>query len=186
MSEKRVQKPRLKPLLNLLLTILLPASVLYGLLFVFIGNYHVPSSSMETTLMTGDRIFGSKFNVQGRVAHSDIVVFSDSNGWLEGSPVEGSFLVKRVIGLGGDTVSADESGNVFLNGEVLDEPYVQGITAPFPEQVVPEGFMFLMGDNREFSGDSRMFIGTPDGRQFVPVSSLQSTYWFTWSHAIQK
>ncbi len=96
--------------------------------------------------------------------HGDIIVFHD--------PDSPRFLVKRTIGLPGDTITFDGEGNVFRNGEKLDEPYLaeQNVTmSPVDTFQVPEGTVFVMGDNRLHSLDSR-FKDTP----FIPLSAIYS------------
>lgn len=157
------------------LAIVLPFIIVVGLRTALVGNYYVPSGSMETTLMTGDRIFVT-YPEKDNPERGDIVVFEDKLGWLDSEYIAGKgYLVKRVIALGGDTISADTEGNVLVNGEKINEPYVQGITAAFDEQTVPEGKFFAMGDNRENSADSRYHITT--GNQFISVSSITGKMW---------
>lgn len=157
------------------LAIVLPFIMVFGLRTAFVGNYYVPSGSMETTLMTGDRIFVT-YPEKANPERGDIVVFEDQLGWLNSDYITGKgYLVKRVIALGGDTISADDEGNVLVNGEKLDEPYVQGITVAFDEQTVPEGKFFAMGDNRENSADSRYHIAT--GTQFISDNSITGKMW---------
>lgn len=157
------------------LAIVLPFIIVVGLRTALVGNYYVPSGSMETTLMTGDRIFVT-YPEKDNPERGDIVVFEDKLGWLDSEYIAGKgYLVKRVIALGGDTISADTEGNVLVNGEKINEPYVQGITTAFDEQTVPEGKFFAMGDNRENSADSRYHITT--GNQFISVSSITGKMW---------
>jgi signal peptidase I len=168
------KEPRSKTrtLAGLLLAFFLPIVLLGGMrLFVF-DMYSIPSGSMENTLQVGDRIVVSKLNPT-EVSPGDIVVFKDTKGWAN---EKGQFFVKRAIGLPGDTVSSDGQ-YVYVNGVPLDEPYVVGQTSIFAEQVVPEGHIFVLGDNREFSADSRAHIST--GTQFIPLSTVQGKYLFT-------
>ena len=82
--------------------------------------------------------------------HGDIVSFRD--------PDSSKILIKRVIGLPGDVISFDGRGNIFRNGEQLQESYLlqqQRTFAPREQYTVPEGCFFAMGDNRESSADSR-------------------------------
>jgi signal peptidase I len=135
--------------------------------------YRIPSASMENTLLIGDRVLVDR--ISWRFAdpkRGDIVVFHP--------PFDGPVLIKRIIGLPGDEVSL-RNGSVYINGKLLDEPYVRRVdgqpepTQPFSNGLpwslqspykVPEGSYFVMGDNRTDSGDSREF-GPVKRSQFV-------------------
>ena len=157
------------------LAIVLPFIIVVGLRTALVGNYYVPSGSMETTLMTGDRIFVT-YPEKNNPERGDIVVFEDKLNWLNSNYIsEKGYLVKRVIALGGDTISADTEGNVVVNGEKINEPYIQGLTSAFAEQIVPKGKFFAMGDNRENSADSRYHIATDN--QFISISSITGKMW---------
>ena len=120
---------------------------------VLLINARVPSESMEKTIMTGDRFFGNRlaylFNDPERF---DIVVFKYPDD-------ESQLFVKRVIGLPGETVEIRE-GKVYINGS--DTPLDDSFTPETPmgnygPYVVPEGSYFMLGDNRNHSGDSRFW-----------------------------
>lgn len=120
---------------------------------VLLINARVPSESMEKTIMTGDRFFGNRlaylFNDPERF---DIVVFKYPDD-------ESQLFVKRVIGLPGETVEIKE-GKVYINGS--DTPLDDSFTPETPmgnygPYVVPEGSYFMLGDNRNHSGDSRFW-----------------------------
>lgn len=110
--------------------------------------YLVPSDSMDPTLMRSDYIGG--FRVESsELRHSDIVVFT--------SGFEDDFYVKRVIGLPGDTLAVFD-GFAYVNGRKLDEPYVAHRGKEnLPPLEIPEGHIFIMGDNRTNSVDSRRY-----------------------------
>lgn len=181
------------------------ALVVWFLLSSFLVKaFRISSGSMERTLLVGDFLFVNKalYGAEVPFIHrhlpafreprrGDIVVFR--------SPIEDSILVKRLIGLGGDTVGMS-GGVLFRNGQQLTEPYVVhsefpgGGESPDPEMqqwqvryyvgpdsgayrpsvhdwgplVVPPGFLFMMGDNRDQSRDSRYW-------GFVPRSNVQGT-----------
>lgn len=116
-------------------------------------NARVPSASMEKTIMTGDRFFGNRlaylFDDPERF---DIVVFKYPDD-------ESQLFVKRVIGLPGETVEIKD-GKVYINGSEtpLDDSFTpETPTGDYGPYVVPEGSYFMLGDNRNHSGDSRFW-----------------------------
>lgn len=116
-------------------------------------NARVPSESMEKTIMTGDRFFGNRlaylFDDPERF---DIVVFKYPDD-------ESQLFVKRVIGLPGETVEIKD-GKVYINGSEtpLDDSFTpETTTGDYGPYVVPDGSYFMLGDNRNHSGDSRFW-----------------------------
>lgn len=116
-------------------------------------NARVPSESMEKTIMTGDRFFGNRlaylFDDPERF---DIVVFKYPDD-------ESQLFVKRVIGLPGETIEIKD-GKVYINGSEtpLDDSFTpETPTGDYGPYVVPEGSYFMLGDNRNHSGDSRFW-----------------------------
>lgn len=154
--------------------------------------FFIPSGSMENTLKIGDRVLVDKLTpwFGAEPQRGEVVVFQDPGGWLPEAPVDQnafqqalSFiglmpsadeedLIKRVIAVGGDTVECKRGGKVKVNGHALDEPYLYpGNTPcddrPFGPVTVPEGDMWVMGDHRQNSSDSRYHMNLNDG--MVPV-----------------
>jgi signal peptidase I len=113
--------------------------------------YTVPTSSMSPTIDMGDRVLAQRVD-GGEVRRGDVVVFTDKT-WVSNAPV-----VKRVVAVGGDTVACCTDGKLTVNGKQIDEPYLpEGSVAEtngFPTVTVPEGRLFLLGDEREGSLDS--------------------------------
>jgi signal peptidase I len=162
---------------------------------VLVQAFYVPSASMETTLMPSDRIVASKLTTRlGGVSRGEVVVFKDPANWLsEPAPPPagwrgtaqqaltfigllpsdtGNDLVKRVIGIGGDRVACcDSAGRIVLNGKPLDEDYIIGPTDQVRFDVeVPKNAMFVLGDNRGDSRDSRYHLNEADGS--VPIDNV--------------
>ena len=152
--------------------------------FIFVP-YEIPSGSMEETIMTGDMVFSEKVSYYFRAPErGDIVTFNDPE-------VEGRTLIKRVVATGGETVDLID-GAVYVNGEKLSEPYTNGkesyplahtaadADVSFPYQV-PSGELWVMGDNRTASQDSRYFGSIPvnsvTGRAaliYWPISDIKA------------
>ena len=142
--------------------------------------FYIPSASMEPTLKVGDRVLVNKLSYHLHSVHrGDVVVFKkppddDTPGITD--------LVKRVIGLPGETISG-RNGQVYIDGKPLSEPWLpKGVTtAPFPSTVIPRGDYFMMGDNRGDSADSRVIGPIPGrlfiGRAFVRVWPLSRLGW---------
>ncbi|MBT1675240.1 signal peptidase I [Curtobacterium aurantiacum] len=160
-----------------------------------VRSFYIPSASMQNTLLIGDRVLVNEL-VPGVVPlqRGDVVVFEDPGGWL--GMGQGDDLIKRVIGLPGDTVSCcDAQGRLSVNGHAVDEPYVvhepgsDRVAAEDFEVTVPKGRIWVMGDNRYDSADSRVHGTVPVddvvGRAFVttwPISrwTVLSRYGDEW------
>ncbi|HUC05836.1 MAG TPA: signal peptidase I [Acidimicrobiales bacterium] len=157
------------------MAILVFALVVALLLRTFvIGTYSIPSGSMEPTLQINDRIMVDKlsYDLHG-VGRADIVVFATpKNEDCAGPRVPD--LVKRVIGLPGETISLS-GGQVYIDGKLLAEPWlppaVRDLTTPGPSSApyslnhaykVPKNDVFVMGDNRTESCDSRYWGPVPE------------------------
>jgi signal peptidase I len=159
----------------------------------FVQAFYIPSGSMENTLNVNDRILVEKVSYWfGEPQRGDIIVFKDPADWLgeEGGShpsnaltkalsfiglyPEGGHLVKRVVGVGGDTVRCHD-GKVQVNGVNLDESsYVtlsEQACAGIWSVDVPPNDLWVLGDNRENSADSRAHMGDPGGG-FIPVDDV--------------
>ncbi len=129
-------------------------------------DFVVPSTSMWPTLQVGDRILVNKlaYDLHG-IHRGDIVVFRRPPN-EHCPPPEVAYLVKRVIGLSGETLSS-RGNHVYVNGRLLHEPWLPSSGAdlgtPIPTTTVPKGDIFVMGDNRVFSCDSRIWGPFPQG-----------------------
>jgi signal peptidase I len=138
--------------------------------------FYIPSGSMEHTLEIRDRVLVNKLSYRlHKVNRGDIIVFERPADDGSGS----KDLIKRVVGLSGETVEGRD-GAVFVDGQRLNEPYLgRGVTpGTFPVQRVPQGHVWMMGDNRSNSRDSRVFGAVPEsnvvGRAFVRVFPIKS------------
>ncbi|MFG1809846.1 signal peptidase I [Streptomyces sp. NPDC049040] len=145
--------------------------------------FQVPSGSMEGTLRVGDRVLVDKlaYRFGGTPRRGDVIVF-DGDGSL--TQESGTDFVKRVIGVGGDRITCcDAQGRLLVNGHPLDETYLYpGDTpsrVPF-DIVVPDGRLWVMGDHRDDSRDSRDHLGDPGGGT-VPVGRvIGRADWIGW------
>ena len=134
-----------------------------------IANSEVPSGSMENTIMTGDRVIGSRLSYRFEdPKRGDIAIFRFPDN-------EKIYYVKRIIGLPGETVDIVD-GKVYINGsdEPLDEPYIR--EPMIPEEPmhfeVPENSYFMMGDNRNYSMDARRWENTYVKREKIIAKVL--------------
>ncbi|HET7661420.1 MAG TPA: signal peptidase I [Oryzihumus sp.] len=163
--------------------------------------FYIPSGSMENTLVNGDRVIVSKLT-PGPFAlqRGDVIVFEDPANWL-GEPVpvqrgpvgaavhntltfvgllptdEGNHLIKRVIGLPGDhVVCCDDQHRITVNGAPLNEPYIKPGDEPSRQEfdiTVPAGRVWVMGDHRSDSSDSRFHDNGDGGKTgSVPESKI--------------
>jgi len=142
-----------------------------------IQAFYIPSASMEHTLNIQDRVLVNKLSYRIHDIHrGDIVVFErppNDVGQIRD-------LIKRVVGLPGETVEGRE-GTVYVDGRPLQEPYLERgvVISDFPLKRIPEGYIWVMGDNRGNSSDSRVFGPVAEssivGRAFIrvwPISAL--------------
>ncbi|MFD5103725.1 signal peptidase I [Streptomyces albidochromogenes] len=161
--------------------------------------FSIPSDSMRNTLLKGDRVLVDKLTpwFGSQPERGEVVVFHDPGDWLKNEPTprtngvqkalsfvglmpsaEEKDLIKRVVGVGGDTVECKGEGPLKVNGKALDEPYVfPGNTACSTDEggqfkvTVPAGHLWVMGDHRQASGDSRYHQHEP-GAGMVPVDDV--------------
>lgn len=144
-----------KELLEWVKIIVSAALIAFVLNTFIIANSEVPSGSMENTIMTGDRVIGSRLAyLFDEPERGDIVIFRFPDN-------EKIYYVKRVIGLPGETVDIID-GQVYINDEPLDEPYLREPMVPEAPMhfEVPEDSYFMMGDNRNYSLDARRWKNT--------------------------
>jgi signal peptidase I len=132
--------------------------------------FAIPSPSMEPTLVEGDRVLVNRLTLHFRSPHrGDVIVFHPPGG--EGSEP----FIKRVVAVGGDTVSV-RNGVLWVNGVAQDEPFIKEypIVEDFPEKTIDSGYVWAMGDNRNNSGDSRVF-GPVNEDEIIGVAF--AVYW---------
>lgn len=184
MGQRRSSRRGWRSLLLILGVALIGSTFLKS--FVF-QAFYVPSGSMKDTFQISDRFVASRLGHE--IHHGDIVVFYDSAGWMAENedavalrksawtrflkmsgivPSENNeVMVKRAIGLPGDhVVCCNAFQQIKINGVAIDEPYLPNGMLPSEikfDVVVPEDSLFLMGDNRSHSADSRRFLDHPSG-----------------------
>ncbi len=162
--------------------------------------FSIPSDSMQNTLQEGDRVLVDKLTpwFGSEPERGEVVVFHDPDGWLRGEPTlepnavqrvlgwiglmpsaEEKDLIKRVIGVAGDTVECNGTGPLKVNGKALNEPYVYPGNTPCTvddtggqfKVKVPEGKIWVMGDHRQNSLDSR-YHQNDSNKGMVPVDQV--------------
>lgn len=187
---------------SLPLWIEMPLVIIVAILLAFLVKtflvqiFYIPSGSMENTLLVGDRVAVNRLAYRvGEPQRGDVIVFDGVDSFVPASqappsegPIAGLFtelgrtigvvpppdtvFVKRVIGVGGDTVACcDPRGRLTVNGTSINEPYLYPGNEPSDSQFkveVPPGKLWVMGDHRAASADSRAHLGDPGGG-FVPV-----------------
>jgi signal peptidase I len=141
------------------IVLLVALGLAVGLRTFVVQTYSIPSGSMIPTLMIGDRILVDKLSYHLHPVHrGDVVVFATPPKELASLMVQD--LVKRVIGLPGETISSGPRGEVLINGKAIHQPWLTASAKanpgpPIRTQKIPAGEIFVMGDNRGFSDDSR-------------------------------
>ncbi|MFI7386964.1 signal peptidase I [Streptomyces sp. NPDC049813] len=162
--------------------------------------FSIPSASMENTLQIGDRVLVDKLTpwFGSEPERGEVIVFHDPDGWLEGEPTaepnavqkvlswvglmpsaDEKDLIKRVIGVGGDTVECNGVGPLKVNGKALSEPFIYPGNTPCSADnaggtfkvKVPDGKVWVMGDHRQDSMDSR-YHQSDANSGFVPVGNV--------------
>lgn len=156
-----------RSLFDILETIVL-AIALFVIINIVSSRIKVESISMQPTLYAGNFVLVNKVAYKiGEPERGDIIVFR-----YPPAPNETPYI-KRVIGLPGDVISID-GGNVYVNGYQLIEPYLMANTSRGGEWTVPAGNLFVMGDNRNNSSDSRMWGFVPLGNV---IGKAEVVYW---------
>lgn len=182
------------------LPLLIGIALLLALLIktFLVQAFSIPSESMMNTLQRGDRVLVDKLTpwFGSEPERGEVVVFHDPGGWLEGEPTpepnalqevlsfiglmpsaEDKDLIKRTIAVAGDTVECKKDGPLKVNGVPLNEPYIYPGSTPCDAQssfgplTVPKDRIWVMGDNRQNSQDSRYHMEDVNGG-FVPVEKV--------------
>ncbi|CAN5904377.1 signal peptidase I [soil metagenome] len=161
----------IKALVEFIVILAIAFALVFGFVRPVVAEpFKIPSESMVPTLEIGDRVLANKVAYDlSNVKRGDILIFR--------SPVDGAVLIKRAVGLPGDTLEI-RAGKLYLNNKVKDEPYIN-VDARFaqPFGPVPAGNFFAMGDNRMNSTDSRSYGPVP---QENLVGEAEVRFWPPW------
>lgn len=159
----------LRSLLEWVVIIVIALGAFLVMRYFVVQSFWIPSSSMEQTLQLNDRVMVNRLSYRfGDISRGDVVVFTPDP--QSGSPY--GHLIKRVVALEGDVVQG-QSGVLWVNGEAVEEPYLADgmVTSDFGPLTVPDDSLYVLGDNRTHSGDSRIFGPIQEssviGRAFV-------------------
>ena len=181
------QRPALGCLFEVVETLVLTVVIFLGIQTFVAQPYKVQQGSMENTLLPDQYVLVDKLTPRfDTYKRGDIVVFTPPEVWAQS---DGTPYIKRVIGVGGDKIEIHD-GKVFVDGVALNEPYVFKGADGQPQETedplqmekwtVPEGELFLMGDHRKSSADSREFgpvdISAVIGRAWLrywPINTFQ-------------
>ena len=142
--------------------------------------YYIPSGSMEPTLRVGTYVLDNKLAyATHHPARGDIVILREPRQFLPTARDKAAELkfVKRVVAVSGDLISCcDDQGRLDVNSQAVTEPFTTGRNLPIREQRVPTGAVFVLGDHRDMSVDSRLYGAVPysnvDGRVVGPRGRL--------------
>ncbi len=179
--------------------------VAWGVKSFLLRSFSIPSTSMVHTLLVEDRVLVNELAPDlSPLQRGDIIVFRDTDDWLEDAPAyeptplewfadtiglsstdSHQYLIKRVIGLPGDRVTCcDAEGRIEVNGVAIDEPYLDEPSMPASasafDVVVPEGRVWVMGDNRNRSADSRAHQDRAGGGTVGLDSVVGRAFLITW------
>ncbi len=154
--------------------------VLLLLAAVFVVQpFLIPSDSMEPAYRDGDRVLVNKlaYRFGAKPERGEVVVFDGTGYFGDGD------YIKRVVGVGGDRVTCDGRGRIAVNGRPLDEPYLHPGDTPSTvafDVVVPEDTLFVLGDHRSASRDSRDHLGSPGGGMIPLDAVVGRADWTVW------
>jgi len=170
------KKPRRRALIEWSAIVVIAVLVSFLLRTYAFQTFYIPSGSMEPTLLVGDRIIVDKLAVSwGTINIGDVVVFKAPPAENCGEPV--TDLVKRVIGIPGDTLTS-KGNTIYVNGKALDEkwPHNEPLGQAIGDVHLKANQYFMMGDNHSDSCDSRMWGPVPRsdiiGKAFVRIWPL--------------
>ena len=201
-SEQDIQKTKkkqskiLKSTLELVSIVVLAMVISFVLKTYLVQTFYIPSESMQNTLQVNDRIIVNKLvSDEDDLNRGDVIVFKDTKKWLPPAQEENpnpikklminigissndteNYLVKRIIGMPGDNVKCcNADGKISINGQEIDEPYLYTGNAPSEREfdvTVPDGKVWVMGDHRSDSADSRSHQNLPS-KGFIDIKDIQ-------------